>query len=431
MTTWENWAGLATAVPTQVLTPTRTADVVDAVVAGRHHGQQVKMVGSGHSFTAIGAPEGLMLRPDGLTGITRVDRESMTVTALAGTPLHEFNATLERLGLTLHNMGDIDRQTLAGATSTGTHGTGGLVASLAAQICGLELVSGTGEVIVADETQNTDVLAVARLGLGALGVLTSLTFRVQPTFTLEAHEAPMSWDRAVSTFDEMVADNHYTEMYWFPHTDRTLVKRNNRTVDEPAPLSRLRGYVDDELLSNSVFGLINKVGNARPGLIPRLNRITGNALSERTFADVPHKVFTSPRRVRFREMEYGVPRAAGLEALKDVRAVIEHEGWQISFPIEVRVAPADDIPLSTASDRDTMYIACHVNAETDHREYFTTIEDLLRGYDGRPHWGKLHNRTADDLAPAYPRWEEFQAMRDRLDPDRVFTNTYLRTVLGD
>jgi FAD-linked oxidoreductase len=431
MTSWHNWAATTSVTPTEVRTPRDTDDVVAAVDRARERRTTVKMPGTGHSFTGIAAPEGIMLSPTQLAGIVAVDRDALTVTALAGTPLKVLNTSLEALGLTLHNMGDIAEQTIAGATSTGTHGTGGLVASLSAQIAGLELVTGTGEVLSASETENPDVLAVARIGLGALGILTALTFRVEPLFTLEAHEFPMPWSEALGRFDEMAADNHHFELFWFPHTERTLVKANNRTVDDPDPLSGFRRWLDDDFLSNTVFGLANRVGNARTSWIPRINEIAGRALSERTYSDIPHKVFTSPRTVVFREMEYAVPREAGLDALRAVRRWIDASGLNISFPIEVRTTPADDIALSTSSGRDSMYLAFHVNAQTDHTAYFNGVEDILRGYDGRPHWGKLNSRTAADLEPAYPRWKEFQVLRDRLDPDRVFSNDYLRRVLGE
>jgi L-gulonolactone oxidase len=431
MTTWHNWAGLTSVTPTEVRTPRDVDDVVAAVDRARERRTTVKMPGTGHSFTGIAAPEGIMLNPGQLAGIVSVDREALTVTALAGTPLEVLNASLEALGLTLHNMGDIARQTIAGATSTGTHGTGGLVASLSAQVVGLELVTGTGEVLTASETENPDILAVARIGLGALGILTTLTFRVEPMFTLEAHEFPMVWSEALSRFDELTSDNHHFEMYWFPHTERTLAKADNRTIDDPEPLSRFRRWLDDDFLSNTVFGLVNRVGNARSAWIPRINEIAGRALSERTYSDVPHKVFTSPRNVVFREMEYAVPREVGLDALREVRRWIDASGMNISFPIEVRTTPADDIALSTSSGRASMYLAFHVNAQTDHTTYFNGVEDILRRYDGRPHWGKLHSRGAADLEPAYPRWKEFQVLRDRLDPDRLFGNEYLRRVLGD
>src|SRR5689334_15717627 len=429
--TWRNWSGLTSTSPTEVLEPTSPADVVAAVNRARELGTTVKMPGTGHSFTGIAAPEGIMLSPSGLSGLVSVDKENLTVTARAGTPLHVLNSALESHGLSLHNMGDIAEQTIAGATSTGTHGTGGVVASLSAQIAGLELVTGTGEVLTADAATNPDVFAVARLGLGALGVLTSITFAVEPVFTLEAHEFPMLWGEAMERFDTMVRENHHAEMYWFPHTDRILAKENNRVLEDPEPLGRFRHWLDDEFLSNTMFGVVNRIGNARPSLIPRISNLSGQMLSERTYSDVPHKVFTSSRSVVFREMEYAVPREVGLEALAEVRRWIDRSGIMISFPVEVRTTPADDIALSTSSGRESMYLAFHMNAQTDHAAYFKGVEDILRGYDGRPHWGKLNTRTAADLAPAYPRWTEFQGIRDRLDPDRVFSNTYLRRVLGD
>ena len=430
MATWSNWTGLATAHPTQELTPHDADEVAEAVVAARHQNLTVKMTGSGHSFTDIAVTDGLLLRPDSLRGIVGVDHDAMTVTALAGTPLHELNRALARLDLSLHNLGDIEEQTVAGAIATGTHGTGGRQASLSAQVAGLELVTAAGDLLIADADSNPDILEFARLGLGALGILTSVTLRVEPLFTLEALEAPMRWDQGLARFDELVGTNEHFEMYWFPHTDRLLTKRNNRTLDPAEPLSRVRSWFDDEFLSNRVFGWVNRLGNARPALVPRLNRFAARAPSERRYSDVPHKVFTSHRAVVFREMEYGVPLDVGLEALRELRALVDRSDWRIGFPVEVRTSPADGIPLSVASDRDTLYLAVHTNAQSDHRGYFRAVEDVMRRYGGRPHWGKLHNRTAEDLADAYPRWQDFQVMRDRLDPDRIFTNPYLERVLG-
>ena len=428
--TWRNWSGLATAHPAQVLAPVDAQEVADAVVAARTNGLTVKMIGTGHSFTGIAVANGLMLTPERLVGIRSVDRDAMTVTALSGTPIGVLNERLFALGLALHNMGDIDKQTIAGAISTGTHGTGGRWASLSAQVAGLEIVTADGKIVQASRNERPDLFDAARVGLGALGIITAVTFLVEPTFTLEAVEQPMSWDEAIGHLDELVSGNHHADLYWFPHTDRTLTKRNNRTLDPPAPLGRVRGYVDDELLSNSVFGLVNRIGNLAPRSIRRMNQVSARALSARTYSDASHRVFTSPRRVVFREMEYAVPRAVGVEALTEVRALIDRSDWAISFPVEIRYAPADEVWLSTANERESIYLAFHVNAQTDHADYFETVERVLRDYDGRPHWGKLHNRTAEDLAPVYPRWADFARVRDQVDPDRLFTNPYLKRVLG-
>jgi FAD-linked oxidoreductase len=433
MLRWETWSGLSTARPAQMLTPSSVSEVADAVVAARRRGLRVKMVGSGHSFTDIAVTDGLLLRPDRLVGIRTVDREAMTVTALAGTPLHVLNDRLHGLGLALHNMGDIDRQTVAGAIATGTHGTGGQWASLSAQVTALEIVTAEGTVTQAGRTgtpEEATLFEAARVGLGALGIVTAVTFQVEPAFALEAVEEPMPWASFVDGFDDLVGDNTHAEAYWFPHTDRMLTKRNNRTLDDLEPLSRLRAYVDDELLSNTLFGVLNRVGDVAPRAIPRINRMSSRALSARTYTDVSHRVFTSSRRVVFREMEYAVPREVGMQALTEVRASIERSGWRIGFPVEIRYAPADDVWLSTAYARDAVYLAFHVNARTDHTAYFSGVEQVLRAYDGRPHWGKLHTRTAADLAPAYPRFDDFVALRDRTDPERLFANPYLERVLG-
>ncbi len=434
---WQNWSGLESTEPRSVSSPRSVAEVVDAVTAAQRGGSTVKMVGSGHSFTGIAAPEDALLLPQQLSGIVAVDREALTVTAFAGTRLSELNHELERLGLSLHNMGDIAEQTLAGAVSTGTHGTGGVTAGLAAQLAGLQLVTGTGEVLDASPGTNQDVFDLARVGLGALGILTTVTFAVEPLFLLEAEEQPMSWDEALGSFDEMVATSHHCDMYWFPHTDRMLAKRNTRLDADPAearPLSRVRGWLDDELLSNTVFGALTAAANRAPRVIPRMNQVSARALSARTYSDVAHRVFTSPRRVVFREMEYAVPREAGLDALREARRVVDASDWRISFPVEIRVARADDVPLSTAYGRDSFYLAFHTHHRSDwrtHTAYLEAMEAVMREHDGRPHWGKLHTRTAEDLAPAYPRFGEFLALRERMDPDRVFANPYLRRVLGD
>ena len=430
---WQNWSGLASARPQRATVPADVAAVVAAVDRARTEGTTVKMIGTGHSFTAISAPEHTMLRPDAMTGILSVDRDAMTVTARAGTQLKHLNAGLEALGLSLHNMGDIAEQTLAGAISTGTHGTGGVAAGLAAQVVGLELVTGTGEVLTATEHENPDVLAVARVGLGALGVLTKLTFQVEPLFLLEATEQPMRWDEALDTFDQMTTESHHVDMYWFPHSDRMLTKRNVRLdadLSEAEPLSRARAWLDDDLLSNKAFGLVTAAANRAPGVIPRMNRINGRLLGARTYSDVAHRVFITQRNVVFREMEYAVPREAGLAALREARQLLETTALKVSFPVEIRVAPADDIPLSTASGRDSFYLAFHTHRAADHTAYFSLMEQVMRAHGGRPHWGKVHTRQADGLAPLYPRFDEFLAMRERLDPDRVFSNGYLRRVLG-
>ncbi|MGZ5398833.1 MAG: D-arabinono-1,4-lactone oxidase [Nocardioides sp.] len=427
---WRNWSGLVSARPTEVYAPRTTDDVVAAVLAARASGTSVKMMGTGHSFTGIAVPEHTMLLPTHLTGIRSLDREAMTVTAGAGTPLDVLNHELERLGLSLHNMGDIALQTLAGAVSTGTHGSGGRTASLSAQLAGMELVTGTGEVLRASATENADVFDVARVGLGALGVFTTLTFHVEPLFTLLARERRMAWSEATAALLDLADAHDHLDAYWFPHTDRMQVKTHDRVTAVPEPLSRWRAWLDDELTSNHVFEVTNRLSRLAPAATPAINEVAGRLFSQRSFSDVAHRVFVHDRRVRFKEMEYAVPREAGVAALREARRAIDASHWRISFPVEIRVAPPDDIPLSTSYGRETVYLAFHTYAEADHVPYFLAVERIMRDHGGRPHWGKVHTRMSDDLAPSYPRFGEFLALRDRLDPDRTFDNAYLRRVLG-
>lgn len=429
--TWRNWAGNVSARPVREVSPASADEVADAVRKAAEDGLRVKTVGTGHSFTAIAAADGLLIRPDLLTGIRKIDRTAMTVTVESGTPLKRLNTALARAGLSLTNMGDIMDQTVAGATSTGTHGTGRDSASIAAQITALELVLADGSLLTCSEKEYPEIFAAARIGLGALGVVTAITFAVEPVFFLTAREEPMSFDRVTGEFDALHAENEHFEFYWFPHTGNCNTKRNNRSQGPAAPPGAVAGWIEDELLSNGLFQVVNSVGRVVPATIPAIARISSRALSARTYTDIPYKVFTSVRRVRFVEMEYALPREAAVGALREVRAMIERSPLRVSFPVEVRTAPADDIALSTASGRESAYIAVHLYRGTPYRSYFTAVERIMTAHGGRPHWGKVHTRDAGYFAEAYPRFGEFTALRDRLDPERLFGNDYLRRVLGD
>jgi L-gulono-1,4-lactone dehydrogenase len=428
--TWRNWGGNVSARPARQVAPASVEELAAAVRRAAEDGLKVKAVGTGHSFTSIAATDGVLIRPQLLTGIRTVDRSSMTVTVEAGTPLKRLNAALAREGLSLTNMGDIMEQTVSGATSTGTHGTGRESASIAAQIKGLELVTADGSVLTCSEKENPEVFAAARIGLGALGVVTAITFAVEPLFLLTAREEPMPLERVLAEFDQLWAENEHFEFYWFPHTGSTNTKRNNRSAGPEQPVGQLAGWFEDEFLSNGVFQAAQWVGRAAPATVPAIARISSKALSARTYTDIPYKVFTSPRRVRFVEMEYAVPRAALVETLRELKAMVDRSGLRVSFPVEVRTAPADDITLSTASGRDSAYIAVHMVRGTPYQAYFTAAERIFTAHEGRPHWGKVHTRDAEYFARVYPRFGEFTALRDRLDPERLFQNDYLRRVLG-
>ena len=427
---WQNWAGNQRMSPAAVAHPATTDEVAALVKDAAAAGQRVKAIGSGHSFTGIGLTDGLLLQLDRCDRLLALDPATGHVTVQAGMPLHALNALLAAHGRGLTNMGDIDRQTVSGAIATGTHGTGRDSAALATQVVALELVLADGSVVTCSADERPEVFAAARVGLGALGVVTTVTLATEPAFLLAADERPEPLDGVLERFEHAIAAQEHAEFYWFPHTDVALTKRNRRTDGPPAPLSDRRRLLEDEVLANGAFGALCRLGRAVPALVPALNRASARTLGPRSYTDLAPRVYTSPRRVRFVEMEYAVPRAALPAAFAELRGVYDREGLRVSFPVEVRVAPADDVPLSTASGRDTAYVAVHVFAGTPHERYFAAVEEIMVAADGRPHWGKLHTLDAARLRARYPRFEEFTALRDRLDPDGRFANGYLDRVLG-
>ncbi|POM22854.1 L-gulono-1,4-lactone dehydrogenase [Actinomadura rubteroloni] len=428
---WRNWAGNQHASPRRATTPRTTAEVAEAVRAAADDGLTVRMAGAGHSFTGAAVADGVLLRPDGLTAVRSVDTAGGLVTVEAGLPLHRLNAVLADHGRALANMGDIQEQTVAGALQTATHGTGRDAAGLASQVAALELVLADGSVVTCSPSERPDLFDAARAGLGALGIVTAITWRTVPAFLLRAEEAPMRWDEVLSRIDEFDAANEHFEFYWFPHTEGCSTKRNNRTDGPAAPLSPVKYWLDDKFLSNTVFGWINRVTHRVPAAAPAINKVSAKALGARTYTDTSYKVFTSPRTVRFKEQEYAIPREQLVPALKELRALFDRRDWRISFPIEVRMLPEEDAWLSMAHGRRSAFIAVHVYNRDPHEDYFGGIEDLLTGMGGRPHWGKLHTRDAAYLESVYPRFGDFRALRDELDPDRRFANPYTRRVFGD
>ena len=403
--------------------------MVRLVQRARAANERVKVVGSGHSFTPAAVSDDHMISIGALRGIRSIDRTAKTVVVGAGTTLNELNAMLHSEGLAMANLGDIAYQTVAGAISTSTHGTGVHLPGLAAQVVGLRIVDGEGNVVVANEHQNPHLFDVARVSVGALGVITECTIKVVDAFRLHAHEMPMKLDDALANVDELKSTNDHFEFFWIPHTRWALTKRNNRTTEPLQPLPKVKGWIEKTFMENYAFGALCRVGRIKPSLIPKLATALPSSGS-RTYVNDSYKIFASPRLVRFYEMEHSLPAEHLPDAMRDIRSMVERKGYMLNFPVEVRFTASDDVPLSTSFGRDSAYIAVHVYKGMEYEPYFRDVEDILRAYDARPHWGKIHHRHADELRGLYPRFSDFLAMRERLDPNRVFENAYTKQVFG-
>lgn len=427
---WRNWGRTAQAKPVRAEFPATAEAVERAVGAAARRGLRIKPIGSGHSFSDIAVAPDVLLDLSALSGIVSIDPGTGQVTFGAGTPLHQVPRLLARHGLAMQNLGDIDRQTIAGAISTGTHGTGIAFGGLATQIVGVTIVTGTGE--TRRIAEGDPLLAAVSLGLGALGVLVDVTVQCVPAFHLEAVERPEPLEDVVAGLQERAQAADHFEFYWFPHTEVALTKTNRRLPETTPrrPLPRVGRFVDETVLANGVYRGMCAVGSALPPVIPSFSRLATRVTGDRTYLDRSHRVFTQTRGVRFREMEYALPAEHVAGAFAEVRSLIAAKRWRISFPLEVRFASGDDRWLSTAYGRQTGYIAVHRYFREDPTAYFAAVEEIMLAHGGRPHWGKLHSLGADVLRDRYPRFDDFLELRRAFDPDGLFRNAYLDRVLG-
>jgi L-gulonolactone oxidase len=419
--TWTNWARDQRCAPERIERPGGEAELARVVAGAR----RVKVTGSGHSFSDIACTDGVMVDVGAMNRVLSVEGDDVTVEA--GITIRELGPLLAARGLALENQGDVDPQTVAGAISTATHGTGGGFGNLSSRVVRLRLVTAAGEVV---ELRDGDELAAGRVSLGALGAISAVTLRCVPAFTIHRVDEPRPLDDVLARFDELVDANDHFELFVFPYTRTALTLTSGRTDREPRPPGRLQAFARDVLLENAALELACRAGRRVPRAIPAINRRVTALMSPAEHLDASHRVYANRRSVRFTEMEYAIPRARIAEALERVLALIERRRLPIGFPIEVRAVAPDDALLSTAHGRPTGYVAVHQYRGMEFESYFRAVEAIMDEYGGRPHWGKRHYQSAATLRPRYPGWDRFQAVRDRLDPERKFENDYLRRVLG-
>lgn len=390
----------------------------------------MRAAGSGHSFTDAVCTDGVLVDTSGLRRVLAADPGSGLVTVEAGIKLHELGKHLARLGLALENQGDIDAQALAGALATATHGTGARFGNLSSRVAGMRVVTASGEVVELTADTDPDGLRAARVSVGALGVVTAVTLRTVPQYTLHRHDRPLPLGETLARLDELAGANDHFEFFLWPYT-RTAATKTTRRGQEPArPQASWKRRLSEDLIENRLLETISRVGRARNSLVPRLNRLLASSMGEGRLQDHAYRVYATKRTVRFNELEYAIPRVHAREALERVLDLVERRKLPILFPFETRFAAADDAFLSPAYGRDTCYLAVHQYTGMEFESFFRGVETIMDDYDGRPHWGKRHYQTAATLRGRYPGWDRFQAVRARLDPHGLFTNDYVLRTLG-
>ena len=429
-TEWRNWAGEQRCRPVRIERPASRGELVESVKRAADAGGTVRAAGSGHSFTDAACTGGVMLDMRRLDRVLDVDSERRLVKVEAGIGLRALNETIWGYGLALENLGDIDRQTISGAVSTATHGTGSRFRNISSLVAGMEVVLADGTMLELSEESTPDELRAARVSFGALGIIATLTLRTVPAFTIRRVDSPQPLAAALEGIDDLADGSDHFEFYVFPHTERALTRRSERTDEDPKPRNPLLVYGTEVVVENWALGAVARLGRRSPKRIPALSEFVSRQVGETTKQDRSYRVYASERRVRFNEMEYAIPRRFAAEAVSRTLDAAEHADPAVGFPIEVRFVAGDDAFLSPAHDRDTAYIAVHQYEGMAWEGYFRTVESLMDEYGGRPHWGKRHFKTAVDLAERYPRWEEFAAIRSRLDPGGAFRNSYTDRVLG-
>ena len=428
-TRWSNWAGNQQTGTVLLSKPQTESELQQVVQSAQLSGRRVKAVGSGHSFTAIAVSEEVLVDLSDYDEIVAIDKINQTVTVQSGIQLSKLNQALYENSLAMQNLGDIAYQTISGAISTSTHGTGAKFTGIANQVVALRIVLADSSIVECSANVNAQLFSCARVGLGALGLISTVTLKVVPVFNLAVIEEPMRVDDVLQNLDMHVDSNDHFEFFWVPHTGWALTKRNNRNNLPVEPMSKMSHWYSKTLMENYAFGAVCMLGKARPSLIPKLAKALPSS-GRNEYSDASHKVFASKRIIKFYEMEYAIPREACAEALNRVRRMVTDSGFFLNFPVEVRFTAPDEIPLSTASNRESAYIAVHIYKGMNYVPYFKEVESIMNSYQGRPHWGKLHFQSAATLASRYPQWDVFQAVRNQVDPQRMFSNQYLETVLG-
>lgn len=421
---WQNWAGNVRYNPKELTRPSSTEEVVELVKTGR----KIRCIGTGHSWSELVPSDDILMATDRLNQILEIDSEKNQVTVQAGAKLEDLNVQLWEKGYCFHNLGSIARQSLAGAVSTATHGSGIEFQILGSMVERFKLIIANGEVLTVDKNEDPELFKTALISMGALGIVTEMTINVAPKFQLHERSGLMDFEVVCDNILEWIKEEQHIKMWWFPHTDKMMVYRYNRT-QEPVNDSRFRQKLMDEWLSVHVYRFMLWWANRKPIRRKWVNQtIVKRMLPDVDRIERSYKVFNVPEPPIHRETEWSFYVNYTPQLLRDYKKMVDEKGHLINFIQEIRFVKGDDFALSPCYGRDSVYVGAYNADNNGWQELLSDFDELAVKYQGRPHWGKEFTVGANYLKAAYPKWDDFQKLRKKLDPDGKFLNPMLERI---
>lgn len=426
---WKNWSHTVVSYPECLYYPKTVDDIFKIIEKSKSEGKTIRVVGAGHSFTPLVATSEYLVSLDHLSGIHSIDYHNNLVTVWSGTNLRDLGILLYEQGYAMENLGDIDVQSIAGAISTGTHGTGIKFGSISTQVNMITIVTASGDIMDVSPTKNSEYLKALQLSLGMLGIMIKVQLRVIPIHRLQSESQRLSLTDCLKNLDDLKDTNRHFEFFWFPYTKTVQVKTMNPLANKNLP-DKKASMLNAIIIENGAFRLLSELARIQPRMSKMISHISARGIPVGTEIGYSHSIYATPRLVRFSETEYSVPAEHMASVVKDIKYVLDKKRFSVHFPIECRYVLADDIWLSPSYERDSAYIAVHMYKGMPFQPFFDAIEEVFKHYEGRPHWGKMHSLSQNALEELYPRFNDFLKIREKLDPTQLFLNGYLKQLFG-
>lgn len=428
---WKNWSESVHCEPENYLEPKNLSALQSIVKEASKTNRTIRIVGAGHSFTPLVATSEIMVSIKHLAGIDHIDHEKHHVTVWGGSNLKELGKQLWEHGYAMENLGDINKQTIAGAVSTGTHGTGMDFGSISTQVVGLTFLLANGELLAINEAEHPELLPAAQVALGMLGIIVKVTLKVLPAFELVGNSYRLSLDESMDALETLRNHHRNMEFYWFPYTNTVQIKTMDVASEQILPSSQKENNMMKKIMiENGLFWVMSEISRRAPKSAKAISTLTALGVPIGSEIRASHELFATPRLVKFQEMEYAVPMDRLKTILREIDQTIRRAKYAVHFPIECRFVKKDTIWLSPAYERDSAYIAIHMYKGMEFSPYFQALEAIFRHHDGRPHWGKMHTMNKADLKAVYPRLEDFVTIRNQLDERGIFLNEYTKSLFG-